>query len=118
MREENSELQVHFRLLIALTFVSVDDVTLTFAFDQLRDVAEEELLPIFDSTEDNSIRGRRRGRGGQQSLFPPNIWNCYDLNEITKNNKQLLMGKTHPSLRHLLALLQRERERRQKSVLK
>ncbi|KAJ4426060.1 hypothetical protein ANN_27687 [Periplaneta americana] len=37
MREENSELRVHFHSLIVLTFVPVDDVTLVF--DQLREVA-------------------------------------------------------------------------------
>ncbi|KAJ4428837.1 hypothetical protein ANN_25830 [Periplaneta americana] len=45
MREENSELRVHFHSLIALIFISVD---VTLAFYQLREVVEEELLPIFD----------------------------------------------------------------------
>ncbi|KAJ4433013.1 hypothetical protein ANN_15270, partial [Periplaneta americana] len=85
----------------------------------LREVTEEELLPILGYAEDNFIRSRRRDRRRQQPLFPPNIRNSYDktLIELQRTTNickswhrrlNLLMGKAYPSVHHLLALLQRE----------
>ena len=79
------------------------------AFQELQEAAPQELLPIVDYVEDNYLRGRRRGRGRQQPLFPPDTWNCYErtLGNLPRTTNtcetwhrriNTLMGKNHPCL--------------------
>ena len=121
--EDNEQMRIDFRALIAVAFVPLDDVEA--AFDELKAVADQALQPVFDYVDNNYLRGRlqarRRGRAQTRGrpLFPPEIWNCYERAEQgrprTTNTCEAwhgrlnsLVGKHHPSLFVFLAQLQEE----------
>ncbi|KAJ4449569.1 hypothetical protein ANN_00971 [Periplaneta americana] len=81
-------------VILSAIGTSFHDVTLTF--DQLREVTEEELLPIFGNAEDSFIRGRRRVRNYYpNSAFLPGQMNCVTDSTSTNNGpvKRKLQGR-------------------------
>ena len=73
----------------------------------------DELAPIFDHVGTYYLRGRRRGRGYSQPMFPIPVWNCYErviagLLRTTNpaegwhNRLHFTMDKAHPSFTECL----------------
>ncbi|KAJ4449870.1 hypothetical protein ANN_01276 [Periplaneta americana] len=71
---------------------AVDDVIL--AVDQLREVAEEELLPIFEYAEDNFIRKEQRLRVFENKVLRKIF--VAERNEITGEWRKLHNAELHP----------------------
>ncbi|KAJ4439967.1 hypothetical protein ANN_08098, partial [Periplaneta americana] len=127
-REENEQLRTQFHFLLALAFVPKEDIL--EAFDLLIENVNDLLSVILNYVGDNYIRGHRCGKGHQQSVFPPNIWNCYQctLHNLSRTTNtweawhrriNTLRGKPRPSffhvqqLRNEVAVIDRDIERLQ-----
>lgn len=117
--ENNSEVRIYTRMIMAMAFVPVYDVIRVFRLLLLE--IPDDLVPVatyFDQTYVRGIpvRGRRRHVPPRYAL---NIWNQYDaainnkhktnnLSEGWHNRFHLLMGKNHPDLYSLLIQFQKE----------
>ena len=70
-----NELSLQIRMIPALAFVPVADVS--SAFELIQEDLPEELQPILDYFEDTFI-GRARRRGRKEPRFQHSMWNCRD----------------------------------------
>ena len=111
----NPDFALHAKMITALCFVPVDD--LSSCVDSLAESLPEELIPVLNWFEDNYIgRPNRRGAGRWSPLFPVEMWNMYqrtlDGDDRTNNyaeaaNRRLKseLGMLHPTIWKFIAVL-------------
>ena len=106
--DSDAMFSLHARMIIALTFVPIDN--LDVAFDALTEELPEELQLILNWLEDNYL-GRPFGRNRRRHapILPPQLWNVYHrvLNDQDRTNNhaeaahrrlQVELDVTHPSI--------------------
>ena len=72
---DDENFRMHVKMLLALSFVPVEDVI--NAFDQLTDECPGELQPLVDFWEDNYIGRKRRTRRGNPR-FAVSVWSVHN----------------------------------------
>ena len=69
---DDENIRIHIRMLLALSFVPLQDVPL--AFETLADDSPQEIVALLDYWEDNYV-GRQRRNKRAQPRYPISIWN-------------------------------------------
>ena len=113
---QSAEFALHARMIAALAFVPLPDVSQ--AFEELQESSPPDLEPVIDYFEDNYI-GRRRRRNRGRPFFSHNLWNMHEraANEMPKTNNVVegwhrkmvsSVNASHPNFWSFLEVLKRE----------
>ena len=114
---QNENVRMALKMLLALAFLPVDEVS--DAFDELVADFPPEIMPLVNYFEDNYVGRRNRLGDRRQPLFPVDMWSVKGQQDAghTRTNNQLeswhnaFQGSVeshHPSIFRFIEALRRE----------